>query len=108
MVLSPLSPCLGERGDNGRGLRAPGRFCYAPRGRPMIAQLPVARLAAGTTVRYVGRSTLVVSLDDRREVALEPDMVGTVAEVDDRRVVVQFRNAYRAAFRPGTADFEEC
>jgi hypothetical protein len=56
-------------------------------------------------VRYVGGSALVVSLDDGREVALEPGMVGRVVESDGRRVVVQFRNAYRAGFGPGSAAF---
>jgi hypothetical protein len=66
-----------------------------------------ARLGVGTPVRYVGRSTLVLPLGDYREVALEPGMVGTVAEADADRVVVQFRNAYRAAFHPTMMDFVE-
>ncbi len=80
--------------------------------RPLLFLLPetppvAARLALGTPVRYVGRSRLVVPLGDYREVALEPGMIGAVVEVEAEQVVVQFRNAYRAAFHPTLLDFVE-
>jgi hypothetical protein len=73
----------------------------------MLTHPPIGSYGVGTTVRYAGPSTLVMSLDGGL-VALGHGMVGTIAAADGGRVVVQFRNSFRAALRPGSVDFEEC
>jgi hypothetical protein len=73
----------------------------------MLTHPPVGSYGVGTAVRYAGPPTLVLSLDGGL-VALGHGMVGTVTAADGGRVVVQFRNSYRAALRGGSVDFEEC
>jgi hypothetical protein len=68
---------------------------------------PLSSYGVGATVRYAGPSTLVMSLDGGL-VALGHGMVGTITAEDDSRVVVQFRNSYRAALRGGPVGFTKC
>ncbi len=68
---------------------------------------PLSSYGVGTTVRYAGPSTLVLSLDGGL-VALDQGMVGTITAEDGSRVVVQFRNSYRAALRGESAGFTKC